>query len=199
MARYNKQEDFESGIAIVSPFFVSRGYSLTILDAFTDKEGVYYSARFSRSIRAVSFTHLYSLSAITYTLGDAFIEHTAYTAALGVAESAYFPSFADDSVSGYRAWLDDLQSIIEPYFSGSESGFIHLATAYMIEEAKQHERDTQHQNYHAVQEPLLKARARTLFQQRRYAEVMRLEEQIRFPELLSRSERLFFQIARERA
>jgi len=160
---------------------------------------VFYSASFVCSQRSVSFTHLYSLSAVTYRLRDLAIEHSAYTAALGVSDLAHFPAFADDSVTGYGAWLHDLQSIMEPFFSGSDSEFIQAAASYMAEQAVQHQRDTQQLRYHSAQEPRLKAHARSLFQQGRYAEVVQLEREIRFPEFLSRSERQLFTLARQRA
>ncbi|MEM9997465.1 MAG: hypothetical protein AAF809_07155 [Bacteroidota bacterium] len=69
----------------------------------------------------------------------------------------------------------------------------------LTEEEKEHQHHLQRlRTYHAEQEPSLKARARELFRQERYEEVMRLESRIRYPEFLSGSERKMFKLARER-
>ena len=198
MPRYNKQQDFEAGLAQLTPFFDSLGFSMCRVEPYRDKEGTFYSARFDRPPRSVGFTHLYSLGPVIYSVGEFSVEHTFYTEALGVSPVARYPSFADDSTSGYPAWLHDLQTVLSPYFTGPERDFIAIASRYMEQQRQQHERDTRELNYHSTQEPRLKARARELFFQGRYQEVVHLESQIRHPELLSDSERQLFALARKR-
>lgn len=196
MSRYNKQEDFERGLSQVRPFFDALGFSTTLVEPYRDKEGTYYSARFARVPRSVEFTHLYSLGPITYAIHEFSIEHTCYTKALGVAPR--YPSFEDDSISGYGAWLHDLQTALAPFFTGPEQDFVAIASRYMQKERQQYAHDVQDLNYRATQEPRLKAHARELFFQGRYREVVLLESQIRFPEFLSDSERQLFALARKR-
>jgi hypothetical protein len=196
MSRYNKQEDFEAGLSQIRPFFDGLGFSTTLFEPYRDKEGTYYSARFSKPPRSVEFTHLYSLGPITYAMHDVSVEHAYYTKALGVA--ARYPSFKDDSVSGYAAWLHDLQTALSPFFSGPEQDFVVIASRYMEEQRQQYARDSRDFDYRATQEPRLKAQARDLFFQGRYREVVLLESQIRFPEFLSPSERQLFALARKR-
>jgi hypothetical protein len=198
MPRYNKQQDFEAGLAQLAPFFDSLGYSMSRLEPYRDKEGTFYSARFVRRPRSVGFTHLYSLGPVVYSIRDFSVEHSYYTKALGVSSAAQFPSFADDSISGYPALLHDLQTVLSPFFTGPEQDFIAIASRYMEQQHQQHAHDTQDLNYHSTQEPRLKARAREPFFQGRYQEVVRLESQIRFPERLINSERQLFALARKR-
>ena len=198
MPRYNKQQDFESGLAQLASFFESRGFSMSRVEPYRDNEGIYYSARFHQSPRSVGVTHLYSLGPVIYSIGEFSVEHSFYTEALAVSSVALFPSFADDSTSGYPALLHDLQTVLSPFFTAPDADFIAIASRYMEQQRQQHEHDTRDLNYRSTQEPRLKARARDLFFQRRYQEVVHLESQIRYPELLSNSERQLFALARKR-
>jgi len=66
------------------------------------------------------------------------------------------------------------------------------------EQREQRARETRKLNYHAIQEPQLKIKARELFFQRRYSDVVRIESQIQYPEFLSPSEQQLFTLARKR-
>ena len=198
MPRYNKQQDFEAGLAQLAPFFDSLGYSMSRLEPYRDKEGTFYSARFVRRSRSIQFTHLYSVGPVLYAIRKFSVEHSEYTKALGVSSAAQFPSFADDSISGYPALLHDLQTVLSPFFTGPEKDFIAIASRYMEQQRQQDARDTRELSYHSTQEPRLKARARELFFQGRYEEVGHLGSQIRFPELLTDSERRIVALARKR-
>ena len=68
----------------------------------------------------------------------------------------------------------------------------------MEQQRRRDAHDTRDLMYHSTQEPRLKAQAHELFFQGRYQEVVRLESQIRFPELLSDAERQIFAFARKR-
>jgi len=83
-------------------------------------------------------------------------------------------------------------------FTGPEQDFIAIASRYKEEQRQQDAHDMRERSYHATQESRLKAKARELFFQRRYREVVLLESQIRFPELLSASEQQLFTLARKR-
>ncbi len=196
MPRYNKQQDFEHGLAQLASFFDSRGFTMSRGEPYRDNEGTYYSARFILSPRSVAITHLYSLGPVIYSIGEFSVEHTFYTEALGVSSAAHFPSFADDSASGYPALLHDLERVLSPFFTAPDADFLAIASRYM--EQQRHEHDMRDLNYRSTQEPRLKARARDLFFQGRYQEVVRLESQLRYPEFLSNSERLLFALARKR-
>jgi hypothetical protein len=198
MPRYNRQQDFEAGLAQVARFFDSLSFSTTRVEPYRDKEGTFYSARFVRPPRTVEFVHLYSLGPVTYSIREFFVEHTYYTKALGHSAEARFPSFDDDSVSGYAAWIHDLANVISPFFKGPEPQFVAIASRYMEEQREQLSHDAKKLNYESIQEPRLKAHARALFFQGRYGEVVRLESQLRFPEFLSAAERQLFALARRR-
>ena len=136
MPRYNIQEDFETGLSRISPFFDALGFSTTLTEPHHDKEGTYYSARFERPPRSVEFIHLYSLGPITYAIHEFSVEHAYYTKALGI--TARYPSFEDDSISGYAMWLDDLQKVLSPIFTGPEEDFIVIASRCMEEQRQQY-------------------------------------------------------------
>ncbi len=172
------------GLSQITPFFDALGFSTTLVEPYRDKEGTYYSARFARPPRSVEFTHLYSLGPVTYAIGEFFVEHTCYMKALGV--TARYPSFENDSVSGYSAWLHDLQTLRSSFFTGPE------------QDRQQFANDTRDLNYRTAQELRLKAQAWKLFFRGRYHEVVLLESHIRFPDLLSESERQLFALARKR-
>jgi hypothetical protein len=199
MPRYNKKEDFELGLSQLIPFFESRGFSLSQCEPYTDKAGTSYSARFVRFPRSIELSHLYSLGPVVYSIREFSVEHTFYIQALGKSAAAQFPSFVDDSTSGYPAMLHDLQNLLSPFFTGPEENFIAIAKRYMHEQRQQQERDTRDLAYHSTGEHRLKARARELFRQGRYNEIVEIESQIAFPELLTSSEQQIFAVARRRS
>jgi hypothetical protein len=198
MPRYNKHEDFEFGIAQVAPFFESLGFSLFRGEPYLDKAGTSYSAHFTRSPRSVELNHLYSLGPVIYSIGEFSVEHTFYIQALGLTSAAQFPCYADDSISGYPALLHDIENLLTPFFGDPEDHFIAVAKEYVQAQQQQCEDGNRHLTYHATGEGRLKAHARELFRKGNYAEVVQIESQIRFPNLLTDSERKIFALARKR-
>jgi hypothetical protein len=197
MPRYNKREDFDAGLEVLSPFFDSLGYLRTISEPFRDKEGDFFTATFSQQPRSVEVHHLYSLGPVIYRMGEYFIEHSPYLDALGVASSAHYPSFDDDSRAGYPALVHDLQSLLSPFFTGSPEEFSRVATPFMERQRQRVVEDERRLAYHGALEDRLKAHARQLFYQKRFDEVVSIEAQIRFPEFLSEPERYIFTQARK--
>ena len=198
MPRYNKKEDFEFGLAQVAPFFDSLGFLLSRGEPYTDKAGTSYSARFIRPPRSVELNHLYSLGPVIYSIREFSVEHSFYIKALGASSAARFPCFVDDSVSGYPALLHDLQHLLSSFFVCPEEDFIAIAERYLQGQQQQHEDDSRDLTYHATGEDRLKARAHKLFREGRYEEVLQIESKIKFPELLTPSERQLFTLAKKR-
>jgi hypothetical protein len=197
MPRYNKREDFEAGLEVLGPFFDSLGYARTIADAFRDKEGDFYSASFTLLPRSVEVQHLYSLGPVIYRIGDFYIEHTPYLEALGMATSAHYPCYDDDSRAGYRALLHDLRTLLSPFFTSSQEEFSQIASPFMAKQRQRLVEDERRLAYGGALEDRLKAQARQLFFQKRYEEVVHIERQIRFPEFLTGPERYIFVQARK--
>ena len=199
MPRYNKQEDFDLGLSQVIPFFASRGFLLSRGEPDSDKPGTSYSARFSRSPRTVELNHLYSLGPVIYSVREFSVEHTFYINELGLTNAAQFPCYVDDSISGYPALLHDLENLLLPYFAGPEDDFIAIAKRYMKAQQQQHEDGTRDLTYHSTGEQRLKARARELFREGRFEDVVHIEAKILFPGLITDSERKIFSLARKKA
>ena len=133
-----------------------------------------------------------------YSIRELSVEHTFYIQALGLTASARFPCFADDSISGYPALLHDIENLLSPFFAGREHDFSAIASKYMRAQQQQHQDDSRNLSYRASGEDRLKAQARELFQEGRFKEVVKIETQIRFPDLLTESERKIFALARKR-
>jgi hypothetical protein len=91
-----------------------------------------------------------------------------------------------------------LKNLLSPFFGGPEGDFITVTKRYMQEQRQQQEHGNRDLSYYSTREHRLKARARELFRQRRYDGIVQIESQIRFPELLTTSERKIFEIARKR-
>jgi hypothetical protein len=68
----------------------------------------------------------------------------------------------------------------------------------LLAQQRQNEADSRDLSYYASGEDRLKARARELFRRGRYDEIGQIESQLRFPELLTDSERKIFALARNR-
>ena len=127
------------------------------------------------------------------------MEHTFYIKELGLTNAAQFPCYVDDSISGYPALLHDLENLLLPFFVGPEDDFIAIAKRYMRAQQQQYEDGTRELSYHSTKEQRLKARARELFREGRFEDVVHIEAEILFPELLTDSERKIFSLARKRA
>jgi hypothetical protein len=128
--RLNREEDFLAGLEILRPFFEERDFELRKFEPYPDKEGVTYSAQFVWGNHTVTLTHMFSLGPVTYSVGRMSIEHTAYLDALGVRKDASFPAFADDSISGYSALLQDLETRLTPFFEEPDREFMELAAKH---------------------------------------------------------------------
>ena len=123
------------------------------------------------------------------------MEHTFYVQALGLTAAAKFPCFTDDSISGYPALLHDLENLLSPFFVGPEDEFIAIAKLCMQAQQRRPEDESRDLTYYATGEDRLKTRARELFRAGRYDEVVQIESQVRFPDLLTESERKIFELA----
>ena len=128
MPKYSKPRDFDAGLAVLSPFFESRGFTLTRARPFHDRDGYILKATFLRAPRAVELEHQWSLGRVGYHIGDFSIEHPPYLEALGIASKACYPTYEDNSNAGYPALLEDLQTLVTPFFEGSDRDFIEIAS-----------------------------------------------------------------------
>jgi hypothetical protein len=180
MTRYNKPEDFEAGLRVITPFFVSLGYALEVAPPYYDR-GYLLAASFQLPPRTVEVHHQFSLGPVIYRMGDFFIEHTPYLEALGVASSAHYPTYEDNSQAGYPALLHDLQHLLSPFFTTTLEVFAGPASLFMEQSRKKAEEEERRWNSSTWQDEGAKARAHKLFYEKRYAEVVRIEATIRFP------------------
>jgi hypothetical protein len=197
MPRYNKLEDFEAGLELLIPFFASHGYVLTRQQPYRDRS-VLYSARFELPPRSVELHHEFSLGRVIYRMRDHYIEHTPYLQALGVASTAHYPSYEDDSRAGYPVLLHDLQTLLTPFFNCTSEEFAGSASHFMQRAQRELIAEERRLAYGGSLEERAKARARVLFFEKRYDEVCQIESQIRFPDFLTDPERQLFALARKR-
>jgi hypothetical protein len=197
MPRYNRQEDFEAGVELVTPFFKSPGYVRRIAERQTDKEGVFFLATFSFEPRSVELHHLFSLGPVIYKIGDYYIEHTSYLEALGLASNAHYPSYEDDACSGYAALLQDLRSLLSPFFTGTVEAFSPVASTYMQLQQRKSKDENRKFRYWGSLPGQLKVQARELFLQKRYEDVVQIESQILFPDFLTEPEHYMFSLTRK--
>lgn len=127
MMRLNREEDFRSGIELLTPFFEEHDFELNVYPSSPGADGDYYSAQFVWSMRAVTIVHRFGLEAVTYSIGQWCLDHAAYLDALNVREGSAFPAQDEDPVAGYRALLSDFETRLRPFFEEPDREFIEIA------------------------------------------------------------------------
>jgi hypothetical protein len=112
---------------------------------------------------------------------------------LGVWDQCQYPGFSDDPIDGFRGLLHDLQFAKD--FLSRDAEVLERASENEAASAKI--RDAK--NYaHNTGEQRKLDELHNRFQEKRYAEVLRVAESLRYPELLTESEKKMIEIARKR-
>jgi polyphosphate kinase len=113
---------------------------------------------------------------------------------LGVWEKCRYPSFSPEVPAQFSALAEDLRWA-DDFIHGSAST---LKRAAEVEAARAAKQD-QEAMYAYSGDPALIREMRDLLRQRKYKELLRVEQQLRYPERIEESVRRMIALARKRA
>jgi hypothetical protein len=137
-----------------------------------------------------------ALQRVVYRIDQLWLEHAPYMRALSVpvGKNAY-PGFSSDPLDGFRHLAADLKNYTQEFFTGDAAV---LRRAASEEASRRPERDRRRQAW-MVGDDSARRRARELFRERRYREVVVLLEAIQHPEFIDDFELTILEVSRRRS
>jgi hypothetical protein len=150
-------------------------------------------AEFVRGDRRLELHFRQSLGLVRYHIGDQSAYHESYMRELGVWDQCQYPGFSDEPLKAFDALAHDL-SLADDFLSGA-AGILRKAAAREAANAIcQHEIAVA--RYVGDTDKLDQLRGH--FHGKRYAEVIRLAEELKHPDQIALPERRMIEIARKR-
>jgi hypothetical protein len=194
-------ETFGQGCDILEPILLPKGFRRSDdyehqYPSLTGGGEVVIRGGFERDDRRLELELWFALRRVVYHVGDLWLEHEPYLRALGVPNgSNSYPGFSEDPLDGFRHLASDLTYFAEEFLSG-DAAILRRAAA---EEAAR--RPEQQRRYKAwmVGDDSARRRARELFRQRQYGEVVTILTALQYPEFMDRYELTILEAAKRRA
>jgi hypothetical protein len=185
-----------AGVEVLGPELVPHGFRFEPRGAGHGSGGPFAWGEFVRGDRRLELHFRWSLGFVIYHVGELSLGHEAYLRALGIARgTSHYPGFSDDPLDGFRHLAQDLARYLTEFVQGDAAVFESAAPAEMARLAREwetaragHEGDEQR-----------RAGARAHFRAGEFARVVELLGEVRYPDLLSESERHMLAIAQRRA
>jgi len=191
----NRTDLLLAGVTLIDPVMVPHGFRFEVRQSGKGSGGPFAWGEYVRGDRRLELHFRWSLGMVTYHLADLSAEHEEYMSALGVEVGhTQYPGFADDPLDGFRHLVEDLNRFGDDFLSGD--GHV-LRAAARAAEARRAERSLLLMAQ-AVGDDGKREQARRSFRRNAYAEVVSLLEDLRYPELLTTSERRMLELAGER-
>ena len=189
------REILEEGAQILKPFLESRGFEFQLVDEGRSSGGYFAHGEFVSDERKLELHYRHSLGMVRYHFGPDHVTHKFYMAELGVADKCRYPGFSQDPLEGFRHLLHDLEKFGDDFFSARcpvllRAAFREWGKTSTLNE----ERMAQY-----VGDATARAKAREMFAQDRYDEVVKLYDSLQYPHHLEDSEERMFEIARRRS
>jgi len=188
-------EILREGCEILDPVMNSHGFRFAPRNSGRGSSGYYANGDYVRGDRRLELHFMYSLGLVTYHIGAASVSHDAYLRALTKDEGGnQYPGFSDDPLNGFRHLAHDLQKFCSDFLSGD--GGVLLAAAQ-----DQNARDEIASKLHrarAVGDLREREKARKLFREKKYREVLGKLENLKYPELMTDSEKKILEIAKRK-
>jgi hypothetical protein len=187
------REVLEKGAKLMEPFLRGKGFSFNLLREGKGSGGFFVTGEFHNADRRLELHFRDSLGLVRYHLGKSNASHESYMKELGVAAQCRYPGFSDNPLDAFTDLLHDLQSFGNDFLCGE--GDVLICAAQHEREATS-ARDIKESGRFAG-DTRMRAEARELFRQKRYAEVVQLLERVRFPEILTEPDRKMLEIAKK--
>jgi len=175
-------EIFRTGCEILDRIMQPHGFQFVPGESGMSKFGPYTQGDYVRGDRRLELHLRYSLGLVTYHIGDMSVSHDAYLRALTKGEGGnQYPGYSDDPLDGFRHLAHDLQKFCDDFLSGD--GKILIATAQ--DQRVKEEIASKLDMAGAVGDDRAREKARELFREEKYREVLDILENLRYPELMT--------------
>ncbi len=194
-------EVFGQGCDILDPVLQPHGFRRSDeyeyqYPSITGDGEVVVRGAFGRDVRRLELEQWCALRRVVYHIDDLWLEHEPYMRALGVAAgSNFYPGFSDDPLEGFRHLASDLRCFAAEFLFGEP---IVLRRAAVEEAAQRPQRQRRHHAW-MVGDDAARQRARELFHQRRFDEVVSLLGALQYPEFMDSYEQKILEVSRRRA
>jgi hypothetical protein len=182
-----------AGSVILEPVLSPHGFRFEICDAGKGAGGFFAWGEFVHCDRRLELHYRFSLGLVTYHAAGKKVSHKAYMRELGRWGNHRYPGFS----SGY---LDDFHDLVHDlrYSEDFLTGDARILVQAAENEATCDAQKSRHLMMHYVGDTRRLEELRSLFQEKRYSEVVALVDKIQYPELMSESQRRMIEIARKR-
>lgn len=183
------------GAKILMQVLGPEGFSFRIVRTGPSSGGKYCQAELSCGHRKIKLHYRWSLGLVRYCIGNQSTSHTAYVTALGIEGDSQFPGFPeDDPMAAFRNLACDLYLIVADFLAGN--GKV-LAQAAAAEENENRIRQRQ-LLIQSVGDTRRRSKAREAFRIKNYIAVVKLLEELEYPDDMTPAELKMLAIARKR-
>ena len=189
-------EILRKGCEILDPVMNSHGFRFAKRDSGRGSGGYFANGDYVRGDRRLELHFRYSLGLVAYHIGAESVSHDAYLRALTKGEGGnQYPGFSDDPLEGFRHLAHDLQKFCSDFLSGD--GGVLLAAAQ--DQRAREEIASKLGMAGGVGDLRAREKARELFREKKYREVLDKLENLKYPELMTGSEKKMLKIAKRNA
>lgn len=193
---HDPKRELEIGVGILSPFLQSLGFTFSLDGSGSSSGGRCAWGRFLRDDRSIHLHHRWGLGIVEYHRGEQWISHEDWLRFLNAErESKFLWMRLDAGLERYRALKFDLETFCSDFLTGEDRNF----DCAVNEAGVMRLQWQQELRVRSTGDLELRQRARLLFRERRYQEVVVILDSLNAPEMLSRSELAMRELARKRA
>ena len=186
-------EVLQTGVTIVNTVLAADGFRFLLREEGQSKYGPFAWGEFVRDDRRLELHYRHGLGLVRYHVAGHSATHEAYMKALGVWGHHRYPGFARDAQNVFHDLAHDLWYTVD--FRRGDAAVL-LAAAE--KEAHATASTAQRTLARSVGDTDRLEKIRALFKAKHYAEVVKLNSQLQYPELLSETERRMIAVARKR-
>jgi hypothetical protein len=191
----NPKEILRAGGEILDP--VMRPHGFTFVEVLSGKSygGDFARGDFVRDDRRLELHFRYSLGLVTYHLGSLSASHESYMRELlGQGGAHQYPGFSDDPLDGFRHLAYDVGNFASDFLTGSGEVLVRAA----LKEAQERNAQSVLLMAQSVGDTRKREEARRLFRESNFSGVIKLLENLTYPELMTDAEKKYLEISRRK-
>lgn len=183
-----------AGQELLASVLEPAGFRFVFRDEGNGSGGQFSRGEFCRGDRRIELHYRWSLGLVAYHCGQHRASHDWYMRELGAWERCDFPGFSAEPLQAFRDLAHDLQ-----FATDFTTGDASLAISAARREAEWESHRSRSEMAQAVGDAQLIEKMHKLFRENSHSEVIRLFNDLRYPERLSPAQIRLVELARNRA